>query len=213
MFEIILSQKGYIKMSNIHEVRYLNKYTSLDREQLIDKISNVISENRFNHVLAVEETALNLAKKNDVDLEKTSLAALLHDIAKERSDEEMRDIIISENLDLEMLNFGSEIWHGPTGAVLSKREYGVHDEEILDAIASHTVGETQMSLLTQIIFVADYIEPNRDFKAAQIARNLAKDSLKDAIKYILKETIKHLIREERTIYPKTIETYNAWLKM
>ncbi|MDN6731454.1 MAG: bis(5'-nucleosyl)-tetraphosphatase (symmetrical) YqeK, partial [Atopostipes suicloacalis] len=145
------------------------------------------------------------------DIEKVSIAALLHDIAKEQSDAEMRDLIISENLNLNLLKYGNEIWHGPVGAILAEREFLIENETILDSIRQHTVGGRNMTLTAQIVFVADYIEEGRTFSKVDKARELAKHSLKEAIKYKLKETMKHLISIEEKIFPATIESYNSWI--
>lgn len=169
-----------------------------------------MSRSRFEHVLRVEETAIKLAQQFDADQEKASIAALLHDYAKEASHKRMRDVIIQENMDLEMLDYGGSIWHGPIGAVWAEREIGVTDTDILEAIAEHTVGAPEMNVISQIVFVADYIEPGRDHDAVHQARKKAKKSLKKAIQFILKETIIHLANHKKAIYPKTIQTYNAW---
>lgn len=191
---------------------YEKDYINLSRKDLINKISNKLSKSRFEHVLRVEKAAINLAKRYEGDVEKVSIAALLHDIAKEQADEEMHDLIISENLNLDLLQYSNEIWHGPVGAVIAKREFGVNNESILDSIRQHTVGSRNMTLTAQIIFVADYIEEGRSFPKVKEARSLAKKSLKKAIKYKLSETIKYLIKLEEKIYPETIESYNGWIK-
>lgn len=191
---------------------YKNKYTNLSREELINKISYMMPNERFEHVLRVEKAAIELAKKNNGDLEKVSIAALLHDIAKEQADEEMRDLVISENLDLDLLQYGCAIWHGPVGAILARREFHLTDEDILASIEQHTVGAREMTLTAQIIFVADYIEEARNFPVVEEARKLAEGSLEEAVKFKLKETIKYLIETEEKIYPKTIESYNAWIE-
>lgn len=191
---------------------YQKNYTRFSREQLIERVRQSMSEKRFRHVLGVEQTAIYLAEKYGGDVEKVSVAALLHDIAKERPDEEMRDLVISENLDLDLLQYGNAIWHGPIGAVIANREYDVLNGEILEAIEQHTIGAPEMSLAAQIIFVADFIEPNRDFPEVEEARRIADESLAQAVKFEIVETIKHLIEKERKIYPKAIDTYNAWVE-
>lgn len=198
-------------MTSKRPVIYTDKYTTFTREEIIEEVAKTMSEQRMAHVLRVEETALQLAEKYDADLEKVSLAALIHDIAKQQDDNEMRDIIISENLDLELLQFGNAIWHGPVGAVLARRQFDIEDEEILDAIEAHTVGAPEMTLIGQIIFVADYIEPGRDFNGVGKARELAEESLAAVVKYQIQETIRKLILDESRIYPKAIDTYNAWI--
>lgn len=196
-----------IKPTNL---TYSGTYTSLSREEILEKVSEAISERRFKHVLGVEEAAIALAEKYGEDVEKVSLAALLHDYAKEQSDEEMRDMIISENMDLELLQYGNNIWHGPVGAILVKKQFGIQDEDILDTIRHHTVGSPSMERLEQIIYVADFIEPGRSFPGVETARELADRSLEEAIAFSTVHTIEHLLEKNVKIYPKAIETYNAW---
>lgn len=191
---------------------YKNNYINLSRKELIDEIKQKLSKKRFDHVLRVEEVALKLARKYEADIEKVSIAALLHDIAKEENDEEMRDLIISENLNLNLLQYGSEVWHGPVGAIIAKREFYIKNEVILDSISQHTVGARDMTLTAQIVFVADYIEEGRTFPKVAKARKLAEESLEKAVKYKLKETIRYLLGIEEKIYPETIETYNSWIE-
>jgi predicted HD superfamily hydrolase involved in NAD metabolism len=189
---------------------YKGNYTPLSREEIIEKVSEALSARRLKHVLGVEEAAIQLAERYDADVEKVSIAALLHDYAKEQSDEEMRDVIISENMDLELLQYGNNIWHGPVGAILVKKLFGIEDEEILDAIRHHTVGSPTMGLIEQIIYVADFIEPGRSFPGVETARELAEHDLKETIAFSTIHTIEHLLEKNIQIYPKAIETYNAW---
>jgi predicted HD superfamily hydrolase involved in NAD metabolism len=192
-------------------IEYTDKYTPLTRAEIIEAVQQTMSEQRMQHVLRVEETALQLAEKYGADLEKASIAALIHDVAKQQEDSEMRDIIISENLDLDLLQYGNAIWHGPVGAVLARRQFGIEDEEILRAIENHTIGAPEMSLVEQVIFVADYIEPGRDFPGVEKAREIAAESLSEAVKYEIRETLKHLIERQQRVYPRAIESYNAWV--
>lgn len=192
-------------------IEYTGKYTSLTREEIIEEVRTRLSEERFEHVLRVELTALELAEKYAVDLEKSSIAALLHDVAKEEPDSEMRDLVISENLDLSLLQFGSQIWHAPVGAVQARRDFEITDEEILNAITYHTVGAPEMTDVEKVVFVADYVEPGRDFTGAKKARKLAEESLDKVIQLKIKDTIIELIERKRKIYPKAIDSYNAWI--
>ncbi|MCC5889079.1 MAG: bis(5'-nucleosyl)-tetraphosphatase (symmetrical) YqeK [Alkalibacterium sp.] len=191
-------------------VKYSNHYTDLSRKELAQVMEQTLSKRRYKHVMRVEKTALYLAEKYNVDKEKVSIAAIAHDYAKERSDEEMMDLIISENQDLEMLQFGSNIWHGPIGAVLLRNEFNIADDEILEAIKYHTIGAPKMSQVAQIIYIADFIEPNRSFKGVDKARKLSEVSLAETLAFISKHTLENLIKRNMKVYPKSIETYNAW---
>lgn len=183
----------------------------MDRELLMQKVQMQMSEKRFKHVLGVEETAIALANKYDASPEKASIAALTHDYAKERNDEEFQLVIRRDGFDLELLKWNNAIWHGIVGVDFVQRELGIDDKEILDAIALHTTGAAEMSLLAKIIYVADFIEPGRDFPGVKEAREIALINLDDAVAYETKHTLAYLIEQSKPVYPKTIETYNKWV--
>nr|WP_314059285.1 bis(5'-nucleosyl)-tetraphosphatase (symmetrical) YqeK [uncultured Vagococcus sp.] len=184
---------------------------SLTRDELLHNIQASMSERRFTHVLGVEEMALKLAELYGGNPEQVSLAALCHDYAKERPDEEMIALIKNQGFDLALLDYGNQIWHGILGAYLAKEELGVADEEVLQAIRLHTTGAKEMTLLDKIIYVADFIEPGRQFPGVEEARIVAFNNLDEAVAYETKQTLSHLIDQEVKIYPKTIETYNQWV--
>lgn len=189
----------------------INEKLLYDREAIMQQVQMRMSEQRFIHVLGVEKAAMALAEKYGASLEKASIAALTHDYAKERPDEEFELIIQRDGYDLNLLKYGNAIWHGLVGADLVKRELAIEDEEILQAIRLHTTGAAKMSLLDKIIYVADYIEPGRNFPEVDEARALAMLDLNEAVAFETKRTLVHLLENERVIYPKTIETYNYWV--
>ncbi|MBF8807779.1 MAG: bis(5'-nucleosyl)-tetraphosphatase (symmetrical) YqeK [Enterococcus lacertideformus] len=192
-------------------MNYSERYTAYSRERLMQKVQMRMSEHRFKHVLGVEETAIALAAKYGCSTEKASIAALTHDYAKERPDDEFIFVIQREGYDPELLRYGNAIWHGLVGATFVERELGITNEEILQAIRVHTTGAAQMSLLDKIIYVADYIESGRSFPGVQDAREIALLDLDEAVAFETKHTLAHLIEQEQQIYPKTIETYNYWV--
>lgn len=198
-------------MTKNEPINYSKKYTPFSREALIEEVKKRLTEKRFEHVLRVEETALKLSEKHGVDKEKVSIAALLHDVAKDEPDGEMMDLVISENLDLDLLQYGNAIWHAPVGVIKAKRDFYIEDEEILNAIKHHTVGASEMSAVEQIVYVADYIEPGRDFSGVQTARKLADESLEKAITFAIAATMVDLVESKRKIYPKAIDSYNVWV--
>lgn len=187
------------------------QYTPAERELLMQEVQMHMSQKRFQHVLGVEKTAVALAEKFGASPEKASIAALTHDYAKERPDEEFQLVIRRDGFDLELLNWSNAIWHGIVGADFVQQELGIDDEEILQAIRIHTTGAAEMSLLDKIIYVADYIEPGRSFPGVKEARELAMIDLDAAVAYETKHTLLYLIEKEAPIYPKTIETYNHWV--
>ena len=194
-------------------MKYSDRYTAMDREALMQAVQMRMSERRFKHVLGVEETAIALAEQFGESPEKASIAALTHDYAKERSDEEFQLAIerVKYENKTELLKYGNAIWHGLVGAEFVARELNISDEEILNAIRLHTTGAAEMTLLDKIIYVADYIEPGRSFPGVEDARVIALRDLDQAVAFETKHTLAHLIEAENPVYPKTIETYNRWV--
>lgn len=185
----------------------------MDRNKALEIVKKQLPEKRYIHTLGVVDSALKLAKKYGGDEKRIELAAIFHDYAKYRPDEEMRDIIITENLPKQLLDFHKELWHGPVGAVLVKKEVGITDEEILNGIRYHTTGRANMTTLEKIVFLADYIEPGRQFPGVEEVRKLAEHHLDQAIFQALKQTISYLLTKNSAIYPDTIYTYNYFLQL
>lgn len=185
-------------------------YLGYDRAQLLEKLQAKVSSKRLAHMLAVEETSKRLARQYGVDSEKAGLAGLLHDYAKECPDQVFLDIIDREGLDQDLKNWGNNVWHGLLGGYVIAAELGVTDQEILTSIARHTVGAAGMSQLDKIVYVADYIEPTRNFPGVEVARLLADQSLESAVAYETAKTIAYLTQKGLPIYPETLATYNAY---
>ncbi|HFI0082512.1 TPA: bis(5'-nucleosyl)-tetraphosphatase (symmetrical) YqeK [Streptococcus suis] len=184
---------------------------TFDRQALLEKIRVAMKPARFQHVLGVEQAALALADRYGCDPKKASLAALLHDYAKEVEDQVFLDLIAKYDLDRDLLNWDNNIWHGVVGAYKIAEDFGLKDEEIFQAIQRHTVGAGQMTLLDKVLYVADYIEPNRDFPGVDEARCIARESLDKAVAYETAQTITYLAKKGIPIYPKTLETYNGYV--
>lgn len=186
-------------------------YINCNRDDLLGKMAELLPEKRLTHCLGVEKTARELAQRFGVDEEKAGLAGLLHDYAKELSDQEFLDLIDQYQLDPDLKNWGNNIWHGMVGIYKIQEDLNLQDPEILRAIEIHTVGASQMTDLDKVIYVADYIEYNRTFPGVDEARDIAKQSLNQAVAYETARTVEHLAHQGLPIYPQTIETYNAFM--
>lgn len=187
-------------------------YTGLSRSAILEKVRSAMSEKRFTHVLGVEELAMDLARRYGADETKASLAALLHDYAKERPDEDFLSLIDDCDLDSDLKKWGNNIWHGVVGSFIISQDFNLQDDEILRAIERHTVGAAEMSLLDKVLYVADYIEPGRNFPGVDEARRLAQIELDKAVAFETARTVAHLASKAQPIFPQTIETYNAFCK-
>lgn len=142
---------------------------------------------RFVHTLGVTDTAVYLAKRYGADRKKAEIAGLLHDCAKE---------------------LYPGLLHAPEGAKLAQSEYGIEDKEILDAIRWHTTGRPEMTLLDKIIYIADYIEPNRSLAPnLDEIRHLAVEDIDECLYTILRATLAYLGASRTSIDPMTEKTY------
>ena len=130
---------------------------------------------------------------------------------KKLSDEEFLALIDKYALDPALKDWGNNVWHGMVGIYKIQEDLGLTDPEILRAIEVHTVGSAQMSDLDKVVYVADYIEPNRDFPGVEQAREIAHVSLNQAVAYETAHTVEHLAHKGLPIYPQTLETYNAYV--
>jgi predicted HD superfamily hydrolase involved in NAD metabolism len=184
----------------------------MDRNQALERVKVELTEQRFIHTIGVMETATLLARRYGADVKKAELAAIFHDFAKFRSKNEMKQIIMEQNLSSELLLHNEELWHAPVGAYLVEKEVGIVDFEILNAIRFHTSGRPDMTLLEKIIYVADYIEPGRRFPGVEEVRELAQLSLNKALIKAIQNTVFFLMKKNQTIYPDTFLTYNDLVK-
>jgi predicted HD superfamily hydrolase involved in NAD metabolism len=182
-----------------------------DRDVVVNRMKEQMSDFRVSHCLRVEKEARGLAAENNLNVEKAGLAGLLHDFAKERPDEEFIEVIKNKNLDQELLNYGNAIWHGIVGAEIIKDELNVYDEDVLNAIRRHTVGSTKMTGIDKCVFIADFIEPARDFPGVDDARKYTEESLDAGVTFELKHSVQHLVDKNRQIYPDTFVSYNYWI--
>lgn len=186
-------------------------YVGISREQLLVKMQHLLPEKRFKHCLGVEQAAIDLAERFGVDVGKAGLAGLLHDYAKKLSDEEFLALIDKYDLDPKLKDWGNNVWHGMVGIYKIREDLGLSDPEILRAIEIHTVGSAQMSDLDKVVYVADYIEHNRDFPGVEEAREIAHVSLNRAVAYETARTVEYLAHQGLPIFPQTLETYNAYV--
>lgn len=175
------------------------------------EIRDRIGEKRFLHTLRVRDTALELAKIYEVDQEKAEVAGFLHDCAKIRDHDELIKSAKEAGLLLtkEMIK-APQIIHSYLGAIYARDLYGIEDEDILNAITYHTTGRANMSDLEKIIFLADYIEPMRNFDGVERARQLAKKDLDAAMYFALNNTLKFLVDHDTYIVPTTVTARNYY---
>lgn len=173
------------------------------------ELAGTLSPSRLRHTRGVMYTAQALAMRYDVDIEKAGMAGLLHDCAKGLSDKEMlkrckkAGLLITE---AEQKN--PSLLHAKLGAYYAKEQYGIMDEEVLDAICCHTTGKPAMTRLEMILFLADYMEPGRD-KAENLPliRKSVFASLEKSVYLVARDTLAYL---EQTGVQTDMTTYSTY---
>lgn len=175
-----------------------------------EKLKELLTESRYIHSLNVAECALKLAKIYNVDKDKVYKAALLHDCGKCLSHEQVDKVVKKNNIKLDEFEKDNRaLSHAIIGVYVAKNEFGITDNDILNAIKYHTTGRAKMSLIEKIIYIADLIEKDRKFEGVEELRNLVfKKELDKAILSSLNNTIKIVIKRNQMIHPRTIEARN-----
>lgn len=181
----------------------------VDLVKLEESVKKKLSPKRFNHSKRVMETALVLAEKHEVDLEKIKIAALLHDYAKDLKAIEMVRLIERSGGSVSSLELAeAEILHGPVAAIIAREEFLIEDKDILESIKYHTTGNVGLSKLAKIIYLADAIEPSRQYPGLKKIRETVEEDLDMALLLSLDSTLEYLIQKGRLIHPLSIETRN-----
>lgn len=179
------------------------------------QLKKELDKGRFRHTTGVMYTASCLAMRHGGDMEQALLAGLLHDCAKCISGEKQLRICEKHGLAVRKVERENPfLLHAKTGALFARMKYGIEDPEILHAIEVHTTGVPDMSLLDKILFVSDYIEPNRD-KASNLseARRLAFESINEAVYLILHDTLHFLNQKRGAVDGRTRDTYEFYKEL
>ncbi|KOF56731.1 MULTISPECIES: bis(5'-nucleosyl)-tetraphosphatase (symmetrical) YqeK [Clostridium] len=177
--------------------------------EIIEYLKKNLKESRFKHSLSVRDTAVKLAEKYNCDVKKASIAGLAHDCAKNIEDKEIINICSEAGYILNEVELKNpSIAHGLAGSIIAKDKMGINDEEILNSIRFHTTGKKNMTLLEKIIYIADYVEPLRDFPGVDELRKAVNDNLDEAMLLSFDQTIKYVIKREMLIHLDTVEARN-----
>jgi len=171
-------------------------------------IQSQLTAKRFEHSLRVAATAKELASLYHEDEKKVELAAILHDYAKDFPTDKLKQLLVKGGFPEELLLYNQELWHGPVGSYIIKSEHGITDMDILNGVRFHTTGRAGMSKLELIIYVADYIEPGRQFPGVNEVRKIAQSNLSKAAWLVSSNTIQFLLQKNALVYPDTIHVYN-----
>ncbi|MDC7295236.1 bis(5'-nucleosyl)-tetraphosphatase (symmetrical) YqeK [Butyrivibrio sp. DSM 10294] len=179
-------------------------------QKLRKELEKELKPDRFDHTLGVAYTAASMAFVFGADVEKALIAGMLHDCAKCMSHEEQVKICEKNKIEItDVERRNHSLLHAKAGMYLARAKYDIYDPEILEAIRWHTTGKEDMSLLEKIIYIADFIEPNRrPLEGMDEIRKEAFTDIDRCLAHILHDSVLYL----QTIGKECDEaTMNAYL--
>jgi predicted HD superfamily hydrolase involved in NAD metabolism len=158
--------------------------------------------------------ALELAEHHKLDVEKAAEAGLMHDLAKYFKSQKLLELARAEGLEIDPVSeVTPHLLHADVSALVARDTFGVKDEEVLQAIANHTLGRPGMSLLSCIVFLADSLEPGRGTTPElESLRQTSYQNLHQAVWLTCDYSLKFLLLTHCLIHPRTIATRNWFLQ-
>ena len=199
---------AFIQMNNLYHTGVNYRHMPIDK--LETAVKGLLKENRVAHVLGCRDTAVELAKRWGADETDAARAALLHDITKALDGP--LQLTLCKEYGILLGAFSKQnpkTLHALTGSLVAQRIFGENDA-VVSAIRHHTTGKADMNLLQKIIYVADYMEPNRDFPGVEKLRQLAFTDIDAALKLGLQMTVNMLKEQGREISPESMDAL-MWL--
>lgn len=181
--------------------------------EILQYIKENLKESRYIHTLGVAQCAIQLAKINDVNQDRAEVAALIHDCAKNMSTEQMYKLLEESNYEVDdVMKCSPQLLHGKVGAIIANTLMEIEDEEILSSVEFHTTGRKNMTTLEKIIYIADYIEPNRNYPGIEVLRKTTFDNLNEGVLQGLSNTITYVVKNGLMIHPLSVEARNYLIK-
>ena len=200
--------EGYIRENGLYHTA--DNWKNLPLERLEQVVISLLNPNRVRHVLGCRDTAVELAKRWGADVTDAARAGLLHDITKALDGPLQLTLCRAYGTLLDDFSRKyPKTLHAMTGSLVAQRIFG-ENEAVVSAIRNHTTGKADMNLLETIIYVADYMEPNRDFPGVERLRGLAYTDLQGALRLGLEMTLEHLKDQGSEVSPESRQALE-WL--
>ena len=177
-----------------------------------DYLKNNLSKKRYNHSVNVANAAVKLAGRYDCDKDKAYVAGLLHDVAKEMDTDRQLELVERSELAVsDIEKKAMPLYHAIAGAEVVQEFFEIHDPEIINAIRYHTVACKDMSKLAQIVYLADLISEDRDYKDVKKMRKYCEQSLEKGMFEALRFSIIDSVGKGNSIPVSTLEAYNDFV--
>ncbi len=183
------------------------------RQDVLHWLKDAVPEKRFQHILRVERMAIALAQHHNLSVTQAQQAGLMHDLAKCFAPHKLLAVAAAEGWELDPAEQQvPHLLHAPVGAVVARDQFGIKDETVLAAIATHTLGSPDMDEIGAIVYLADALEPGRgDTPQLHHLRQLSYGDLWAAVYETCVFSLQHLLENKRPVHPRTILTHNRYL--
>ena len=180
------------------------------RDRIIRWLRKNVPISRLEHILRVEQLAIELAQRHQIASEQAAQAGLMHDLAKFFKPQRLLQMARAEGIVLDPVDVANpHLLHAPVGAIVARDEFGIRDEAVLDAIRNHTLGCPGMSALSCVVFLADSLEPGRgDTPELEALRQSSQQDLYRAVWLTCDESLRYLLSRAQQIHPRMVLTRN-----
>jgi predicted HD superfamily hydrolase involved in NAD metabolism len=193
------------------EVQGMNHpFSYQPRDRVLAWLQQQVPQPRLQHILRVEQMAVELAWRHGLDTQRAAQAGLMHDLAKCFKPQKLLAMARAEGLELDAVEQANpHLLHAEVGAIVAQQEFGVEDPEVLWAIRNHTLGRPDMSPLSCVVFLADSLEPGRgDTPELTRLRQVCQTDLYRAVWLTSDYTLQYLLSIHCLVHPQVIRTRN-----
>lgn len=182
-------------------------------KKMVTRLSTALSPSRWEHTVNVASLAEALARRWGADPVKARLAGLLHDIGRRYRPHELARYARRRNLKVPeretLLALDPMLLHAYVSEDIARREFGITDKEILQAVRRHTLGDVRLTLLDKILYVADASSYDRIHISSAATRALAFSDLDEALKRCVSDKLIHAMKREAWLHPSTVHLWNS----
>jgi predicted HD superfamily hydrolase involved in NAD metabolism len=184
--------------------------TRRKRDLVLSWLQKHVPQKRLEHILRVEQLAIELARHHQLDVEKAAQAGLMHDLAKCFKPQTLLQMAIADGLKLDPVETSNpHLLHAEVGAIVARDEFEISDIEVLNAVRHHTLGEPEMSLLSCVVFLADTLEPGRgDTPELNRLRQVCRENLYQAVWLTCDYSLTYLLSSQCLVHPRAVQTRN-----
>lgn len=185
----------------------------IHENEIIVYIEKHLSPKRYIHTMGVVEVGQTLASVYEADIEKVRIACLLHDVGRRYSLDELKNFLKEREHNLPEEYYSTKgLLHASVGYYIAREEFGIADEEILSAILHHTTGGANLGLVEKIVYIADYLDPNRKLPNTKNILSLALKDLDKALFRVVLDSIEFILAKRSRMALDTIAFYNELLR-